>query len=110
MAKFVEIRSGDIVIFKEKSGKGSFVQLDNNDIYFVPAKKEMRLSGKKMPIRRNEAFVFSGSTVLETKGSTRIVKINLTRLKTGQTCYVSEFNLHKYFAKPENHLPYVENY
>lgn len=110
MTKFVEMRTGDIIIFKEKSGKASCVQLDNNNTYFVPAKEEMRLSGKKIPIKKNEPFVFTGSEILEAKGSTRVLKISLTRIKTSQECYITEFNLHKYFAKPENHLPYVQSW
>jgi|TARA_B100000902_G_C27106159_1_gene811250 hypothetical protein len=110
MVKYVEIRKGDIIIFNSKSGSGSFVYLRNKGNYFMPAKRELRLDGQKLPIKLNEPFVYLGSEVLETKGATRMVRISLTRLKTNQACIVNEYHLHKYFSKPENHLPYVENY
>ena len=108
MAKFVEIRKGDVIVFNSKTGNGSFVNIKNKGAYFMPAKKETRLDGQKMPIKRNEPFIFLGSEVLEAKGSTRTLKIVLTRLKTNQTCYISEYYLHKYFSKPENQSYYVQ--
>jgi hypothetical protein len=108
MTKFVEIRKGDVIVFNSKSGTGSFVNLKNKGIYFMPAKKETRLDGQKFPIKRNEAFIFSGYELLEAKGSTRTTKIILTRVITNQTCFISEYYLHKYFSKPENSSHYVQ--
>ena len=110
MTRFVEIRKGDIIIFNKETGTGSFVYLKNKGNYFMPSKKQTRLDGQKLPVKIHEPFVYLGCEVLETKGPTRMVKICLNRMKTNQTCFVNEYHLHQYFSKPENHLPYVENY
>jgi hypothetical protein len=110
MNKYVEIRKGDIIIFNSVSGSGSFVSIKNKGNYFMPAKKEIRLDGQKLPVKRNEPFIYVGSELLEAKGATRMVKIILTRIKTNQECALNEYQLHRYFAKPENYTSYVENY
>jgi len=110
MTKLIEIRKGDIVIFNKKTGAGSFVLLKNKGNYFMPSKKETRLDGQKLPVKFNEPFVYLGYEILEVKGTTRTIKISLNRMKTNQPCFISEYHLYKYFSKPENHLPYVENY
>ena len=110
MTRFVEIRKGDVIIFNKESGKGSFVNIKNKGTYFMPAKKQTRLDGQKFPIQKNEPFIFLGSEVLEVTGPNRMLKVMLTRMKTNQTCYITEYHLHQYFSKPENHMPYVQNY
>ena len=109
MTKYVELKTGDIILFVKKSGKGSFTTIKDKGTYFMPAKKETRLNGVKIPVARNEPFIFTGSKLLHVKGRHRIVRIELTRIKTKQTCYISEYNLHKYFSKPENQLSYMSN-
>jgi hypothetical protein len=104
--KNIEIKEGDIIIFKSKSGSASFVKVDDKGIYFKPAKEGMNLDGIKFPIKRNEAFVYNNVKVLEVKGACRVLRIELTRLKTGQSCYLSEDHFHNYFVKPENQLNY----
>tara|TARA_B100001989_G_C24321753_1_gene355522 strand:- start:287 stop:619 length:333 start_codon:yes stop_codon:yes gene_type:complete len=110
MKRFVEIRKGDVILFNQESGRGSFVNIKNKGIYFMPAKKQTRLDGQKLPIKKNEPFIFLGSEILNVSGSYRMLKVMLTRMKTNQTCFITEYHLHQYFSKPENHIPYVENY
>lgn len=110
MSKYVELRTGDIILFVKKSGTGSFTTVPDKGTYFMPAKKETRLNGAKIPIAKYEPFIYTGSKLLYVKGKERIIRIELTRLKTKQTCYVSEYNMHKYFGRPENQLSYINNY
>ena len=110
MGRFVELRKGDIIIFNRESGKGSFVNIKNKGNYFMPAKKQTRLDGQKLPIQKDEPFIFLGSEILKVSGSYRMLKVILTRMKTNQSCYITEYHLHQYFSKPENHTPYVQRY
>ena len=110
MTKYVELKTGDIITFIKKSGKGSFTTMQNKGTYFMPAKKETRLNGVKIPIAQNEPFIFTGSKLLHVEGKYRMIRIELTRIKTKQTCYISEYHLHQYFSRPENQLSYIKNY
>jgi hypothetical protein len=99
MATWVEIRTGDTILFKNKSGTGSVVLTENNGNYFMPAKIGMRIKGIKKPIKRSEEFIFSGSTVQAASGTSRIVKCELLRLSDNTNFYVSEMDLMTYFSK-----------
>jgi len=99
MTQWVEIRQGDSILFKEKSGKGSVVFTPNNGNYFMPAKIGMRIKGFKKPIAKNEEFIFSGSKVQSASGNSRIVKCELLRLSDNVSFFVSEMDLMLYFAK-----------
>lgn len=98
MKMFRELRQGDLVSFKKKSGSGSFVKVENKGYYFMPAKIDMRLEGEdKKPIQKNEIFVYSGYKLLLTEEDKRAVRISLVRETTGQLCFISENDLHNYF-------------
>ena len=99
MSKWVEIRQGDSILFKEKTGKGSVVFTTNNGNYFMPAKIGMRIKGIKKPIAKNEEFIFNGSTVQAASGISRVVKCELLRLSDNTSFYVSEMDLMTYFSK-----------
>ena len=76
----------------------------------MPAKKQTRLDGQKLQIQKDEPFIFLGSEILKVSGSYRMLKVILTRMKTNQSCYITEYHLHQYFSTPENHTPYVQRY
>jgi len=97
MSQFRELKKGDLVIFNRKSGSGSFVKVLDKGLYFMPAKKDMRLEGLKFPIRQNEVFVYTGYKVLDIAKNDRVIKINLIRESTNQICSLSENDLHNYF-------------
>lgn len=99
MTKWVEIRQGDSILFKEKTGKGSVVFTSNNGNYFMPAKIGMRIKGIKKPIIKNEEFIFNGSTVQAASGFSRVVKCELLRLCDNTNFYISEMDLMTYFSK-----------
>ena len=99
MTQWVEIRQGDAILFKEKTGKGSVVFTTGNGNYFMPAKIGMRIKGIKKPIVKNEEFIFNGSTVQAASGTSRIVKCELLRLSDNTSFFVSEMDLMSYFAK-----------
>jgi len=99
MTQWVEIRQGDTIQFKEKSGKGSVVFTSNNGNYFMPAKVGMRIKGAVKPILKNEEFIFSESTVQSVSGVTRVVKCELLRLSDNSNFFVSEMDLMSYFSK-----------
>ena len=101
MIKWVEIRQGDTILFKEKTGKGSVVFTSNNGNYFMPAKVGMRIKGVKKPIEKNEEFIFNGSTVQAASGTSRIVKCELLRLSDNISFFVSEMDLMAYFSKSD---------
>jgi len=101
MIKWVEIRQGDTILFKEKTGKGSVVFTSSNGNYFMPAKVGMRIKGVKKPIAKNEEFIFNGSTVQATSGTSRIVKCELLRLSDNISFFVSEMDLMSYFSKSD---------
>ena len=101
MIKWVEIRQGDTILFKEKTGKGSVVFTSNNGNYFMPAKVGMRIKGIKKPIEKNEEFIFNGSTVQAASGTSRIVKCELLRLSDNISFFVSEMDLMAYFSKSD---------
>tara|TARA_Y100000034_G_C6588031_1_gene255336 strand:- start:210 stop:545 length:336 start_codon:yes stop_codon:yes gene_type:complete len=109
MAKqHIELFSGDVIIFNKKSGSASFVTVKNKGTYFVPSKEEMKLDGLKIPIKRNEPFIYTDLKLLSVSGKNRIIRLSLNRIKTQQVCYISEFNMHKYFARPENPEKYLQ--
>lgn len=99
MTTWVEIRTGDIILFKNKTGTGSVVLTENNGNYFMPAKIGMRIKGLKKPIQRSEEFIFNGSVVQATSGTTRVVKCELLRISDNTNFFVSEFDLMSYFSK-----------
>ena len=99
MTQWVEIRQGDSILFKEKTGKGSVVFTSNSGNYFMPAKIGMRIKGLKKPIAKHEEFIFNGSTVQAASGTSRVVKCELLRLSDNTSFFVSEMNLMAYFAK-----------
>lgn len=101
MIKWVEIRQGDTILFKEKTGKGSVVFTSSNGNYFMPAKVGMRIKGVKKPIAKNEEFIFNGSTVQAASGTSRIVKCELLRLSDNISFFVSEMDLMTYFSKSD---------
>jgi len=101
MTQWVEIRQGDTILFKEKTGKGSVVFTSNRGNYFMPAKVGMRIKGIKKPIAAHEEFIFSGSTVQAASGSSRVVKCELLRLSDNESFFISEMNLMSYFAKSD---------
>lgn len=99
MTTWVEIRTGDTILFKNKTGTGSVVLTEHSGNYFMPAKIGMRIKGIKKPIQRSEEFIFNGSVVQSASGTERIVKCELLRLSDNTNFYVSEFDLMSYFSK-----------
>lgn len=108
--KYSELRKGDIVIFNESSGSASFTAIKEKGSYFTPALKQTRLNGISLPIKKNEPFIYAGYKLLHSEGCNRTTRIEFTRVKTNQTCYLSEFCMHKYFAKPEDQTNWLEEY
>ncbi len=92
-----ELRKSDIVIFNQSSGSGSFVKVEDKGVFFMPAKKGMRLKGLKTPIRKGERFIFLDYEVLK-MSSPRIIRIDLLREETGEKCHLSENDLRNYFS------------
>lgn len=101
MTRWVEIRKGDSIVFKRKTGKGSVVFTESNGNYFMPAKIGMRIKGFVKPIQRSEEFIFNDSAVQSVTGSTRVVKCTLTRKVDNTTFFISEMDLMRYFEKPD---------
>ena len=99
MTKWIEIRYGDIIKFKGKSGTGSVVFTENNGNYFMPAKLGMRIKGIKKPIKKYEEFVFNDSVVQSASGNSRVIKCFLTRISDNCEFAVSEQCLMRYFGK-----------
>lgn len=99
MTKWVEIRNGDTILFKQKTGKGSVVFTANHGNFFMPAKIGMRIKGNKKPIQKNEEFIFNESIVQSVSGTTRVVKCTLTRKLDNSSFYISEMDLMRYFSK-----------
>lgn len=99
MTTWVEIRTGDTILFKNRTGTGSVVITEKNGNYFMPAKIGMRIKGMKKPIQKSEEFIFNGSVVQAASGTTRVVKCELLRLVDGVSFYVSEMDLMTYFSK-----------
>ena len=99
MTTWTEIRTGDIILFKNRTGSGSVVTTENCGNYFMPAKIGMRIKGFKKPIQRSEEFIFSGSVVQASSGTSRVVKCELLRLSDNTIFYVSEMDLMTYFSK-----------
>ena len=106
--KWVEIKNGDVVLFTGKTGTASFTTLKDKGTYFMPAKKGMRLDGYKIPILKNEPFIYNGYTELGEERKSCIVKINITRLKTNQICSLSYYNFQKYFSLTEDPRGFLE--
>tara|TARA_B100001989_G_C24501847_1_gene445364 strand:- start:89 stop:424 length:336 start_codon:yes stop_codon:yes gene_type:complete len=99
MTKWIEIKYGDIIKFKGKSGTGSVVFTENKGNYFMPAKLGMRIKGIKKPIKKYEEFVFNDSVVQSASGNHRVVKCFLTRISDNCEFAVSEQCLMRYFGK-----------
>ena len=97
--KWVEIRNGDTIHFKNKTGSGSVVFTPNNGNYFMPAKIGMRLKGTKKPIAKYEEFILNDSIVQSAHGKNRIVKCTLIRKSDNCHFFISEFDLMQYFGK-----------
>ena len=98
MTKWVEVRKGDRIVFKEKNGKGSVVKVKNKGFYFMPAKIGMRLNGAKSPIGKSELFIVNDFVVIKYEGE-YLVNCHLTRCKDSTQFIVNERNFQKYFAK-----------
>jgi hypothetical protein len=99
MNKWIEIRNGDTILFKGKTGTGSVVFTEFHGNYFMPAKIGMRIKGPKKPIKKFEEFVLNDSIVQSANGNSRIVKCMLTRLSDNVEFAISEFDLMQYFGK-----------
>lgn len=99
MTQWVEVRSGDAIVFNKQTGKGSVVLTEGKGNFFMPAKIGMRIKGIKKPIARNEEFIFGGSVVQSSSGNSRIVKCKLLRLSDNTNFYISEMDLWNYFSK-----------
>ena len=99
--KFIELKTGMIILFKGKTGSASFTEIPDKGIYFTPTKKGLQLNGTRKPIIQHEKFIFTGSEVLHAKGSTRTIKIFLTRIETGEHCFTTESQLWQYFTYSE---------
>jgi len=99
--KLKELKSGEIILFKGKTGSASFTKINDKGIYFTPRKKGLQLEGTRKPIIQYEKFIFNGSEVLHSQGSTRTVKIFLTRIETGEHCFATEGQLWQYFTYSE---------
>lgn len=96
--KFKELKSGEIILFKGETGSASFTEIKDKGIYFTPTKKGLQLKGLKKPIIKHEKFIFTGSELLHAKGSTRTVKMFLTRIETGEHCFATEGQVWQYFT------------
>ncbi len=107
--KWVEIKNGDVVLFTHKTGTASFTTIKDKGTYFMPAKIGMRLDGYKIPILKEEAFIYNGYTELGEDRKTCIVKIDITRLKTNQMCSLSYHNFQKYFSKTDDPRSFIES-
>lgn len=95
--KLKELNKHDIIYFNKKTGKGSVVKIDSKN-WFMPAKKHMRLSGKKTSIIQNEPFVFVDYDILLKEKNHRQIKFTLNRISNGDIFYISENELMEYFA------------
>lgn len=99
--KYKELKNGEIILFTGSTGSASFTEVKNKGFYFTPTKKGLQLKGERKPVIQYEKFVYTGSEVLHSKGSTRTVKIFLTRIETGEQCYTTETQLWQYFTYSE---------
>ena len=106
--KWVEIKIGDVVLFMGKTGTASFTTLKDKGTYFMPAKTGMRLDGYKIPVLKNEAFIYNGYTELGDDRKTCVIRINITRLKTNQVCSLSMYSFQKYFSKTDDPRSFIE--
>lgn len=107
--KYSELQRGDIIVFNKSSGSASFTTIEKKGTYFTPAKKQTRLDGISIPIKKHELFMYSGYTLLSANSKERMIRISITRLKTNQSCFLSEFYMHKYFVKPKNQAKLLES-
>ena len=99
--KWIEVKNGDAVYFKEKTGSGSVVKTKNHGRYFMPAKIGMRIKGEINPIEKHERFIFQNSKVQMVDGSSRIVKCFLVRVSDNSNLAISEQQLMQYFYKKD---------
>tara|TARA_B000000557_G_C20677509_1_gene401656 strand:- start:260 stop:592 length:333 start_codon:yes stop_codon:yes gene_type:complete len=97
--KWTEVRYGDYVYFKGKTGTGSVVKTESRGRFFMPAKIGMRIKGEKFPILKNERFILTNSKVLHAEGTDRIIKCFLTRCSDNTTMIISERQFQQYFYK-----------
>tara|TARA_Y100000310_G_scaffold207810_1_gene208330 strand:- start:2699 stop:3013 length:315 start_codon:yes stop_codon:yes gene_type:complete len=96
-----EIRKSDIIVFNKKSGCASFVNVLRKGNYFMPAKINMHLNGIKSAISYLEKFVFVNFEILK-ENAPRILRIELLRINTGETCFISENDMFRYFSLDES--------
>ena len=92
-----ELKPSDVVVFNSESGTGSFVKVKNKGIYFMPAKKGLRLEGEVKPISKGERFIYIDYEILK-RESPRILRMSLMRQNSGEKCFISENDLFNYFA------------
>lgn len=97
--KWGEVRNGDSVYFKGKTGTGSVVKTKSHGRYFMPAKVGMRIKGEIKPIIKDERFVYSGSKVQSYEGTDRVVKCLITRVSDNTIVAISEKQFMRYFYK-----------
>jgi hypothetical protein len=95
-----EIRKSDIIVFNRKTGSASFVNVLKKGNYFMPSKINMNLNGVKLVISYLEKFVFVSFETLK-ENAPRILRIELLRIDTGETCFISENDMCRYFALDE---------
>ena len=109
-SKFVEIRKGDIIIFKGESNSACFTTIENKGTYFSPNKEGMSLKGISIPITKYEVFTYSGYEYLGKLEDEGIFKCTINRVKTGQACFINERDMQRYFSKPDDPIYFLENY
>ena len=94
-----EIRAGDTIYFKGKSGSASIVSIPTHKkSIFMPNKEGISIEGYKFPIIKNEKFKVGDFEVLEVKDNKRYVNISLSREINEHSFIASEDNLFKYFS------------
>lgn len=97
--KWVEIKNGDALYFKGKTGSGSVVKTENHGRYFMPAKIGMRIKGEIKPIEEHERFILQSSKVQMVDGPSRIIKCFLVRISDNTVVAISEQQMMQYFYK-----------
>jgi hypothetical protein len=96
--KFKEIKTSEIVFFKEPTGTGSVVNVPGKGFYFMPAKKGLRLEGEKKPIVHGESFVFLNYEVLNYSPGKRNIKIQMSRIQDNTIFSIEEHFFKTYFG------------
>lgn len=95
---FKEIKTADIVFFKQPTGTGSVVKVPDKGKYFMPAKKSLRLKGDKKPIVFGESFVVLSYDVINFSPGKRTIKIEMSRLQDSSIFSIEEHFLMQYFG------------